>query len=278
MINILAMHKIFILLVLFIISNTAFCQGKIDYGNNKNAGKYYKVRGINIYTEQYGSGKPLLMIHGNGGSISSMSSIIPYFSQRYKVIAVDSRAQGKSTDNGDSLSFEMMADDEAALLNVLNVDSAYVLGWSDGGIVALLLAMRHPEKVIKLASTGANLWPDSSAIISSAWEDDKATFDSFGNNKPESDEAKNNRKLFLLDWLQPNISLSELHEIICPSLIIGGDHDIIKTEHTTIIYQNIPNAELWIVPNSGHGTLVEHKDEFNKMVDEFFIDPFHKRN
>ncbi len=257
----------------------SFSQGeKIPYGNNPAAGKYYDIRGIKMYCEIYGSGKPLLMIHGNGGSISSFENNIPYFSKKYKVIVADSRSQGKSKDEGDSLSFEMMADDEAALLNKLNVDSAYVLGWSDGGIVALLLAMRHPEKVMKLASTGANLWPDSSAIISSVWEDDKATFDSFGNNKPESDEAKNNRKLFLLDWLQPNISLSELHEIKCPSLIIGGDHDIIKTEHTTVIYQNIPNAELWIVPNSGHGTLVEHKDEFNKMVDEFFINPFHKRN
>ncbi|MEO8859845.1 MAG: alpha/beta hydrolase [Ginsengibacter sp.] len=257
----------------------SFSRGeKIAYGNNPAAGKYYNIRGIKMYCEIYGTGKPLLMIHGNGGSISSFENNIPYFSKKYRVIVADSRSQGKSKDEGDSLSFEMMADDEAALLNKLNVDSAYVLGWSDGGIVALLLAIRHPEKVMKLASTGANLWPDSSAIISSVWEDDKATFESLENNQLANDQEKNNKKLFLLDWLQPNISLSELHEINCPSLIIGGDHDIIKTEHTTVIYQNIPNAELWIVPNSGHGTLVEHKDEFNKMVDEFFIDPFHKRN
>ncbi len=257
----------------------AFSRGqKIFYGNNPIVGKYYDVRGIKMYCEIYGSGKPLLMIHGNGGSISSFENNIPYFSKKYKVIVADSRSQGKSKDVGDSLSFEMMADDEAALLNVLNVDSAYVLGWSDGGIVALLLAMRHPEKVMKLASTGANLWPDSSAIIASVWENDKATFDSFGNNKLESDEAKNSRKLFLLDWLQPNISLPELQQIKCPSLIIGGDHDIIKTEHTTVIYQNIPKANLWIVPNSGHGTLIEHKDEFNKKVDDFFTNPSQKTN
>ena len=141
------MHKIFALLALCIISNSAFCQVKIDYGNNKNAGKYYKVRGINMYAEQYGSGKPLLMFHGNGGSIRSMASIIPYFSQRYQVIAIDSRAHGKSTDNADSLSFEMMADDDAELLDQMHIDSAYVIGWSDGGIVALALAMRHPSKL-----------------------------------------------------------------------------------------------------------------------------------
>ncbi len=114
-----------------------------------------------MYTEVYGAGKPLLLIHGNGGSMSAFRKNIPYFSKRYKVIAVDSRAQGKTIDNNDSLSFEMMADDFAALLDAMHIDSAYVIGWSDGGINALLLALRHPEKVIRLVSTGANMTPDS---------------------------------------------------------------------------------------------------------------------
>lgn len=255
-----------------------FSQGKkISYGDNPAAGKYYNIRGIKIYCEIYGSGKPLLMIHGNGGSIKSFENNIPYFSKKYKVIVADSRSQGKSKDANDSLSFEMMADDEAALLDALHIDSAYVLGWSDGGINALLLAMRHPEKVIKLASTGANLWPDSSAIISSLWKDEKNTYDSSKDKIFKTDADKNDWKLFLLDWFQPNISLTELHAIKCPSLIIGGDHDLIKIEHATVIYQNIPRAYLWIVPNSGHGTLVEHKDEFNKIVDDFFTKPFHTK-
>ena len=83
--------------------------------------------------------------------------------------------------------------------------------------------------------------------------------------------------MFLLDWFQPNISLNELHSINCPSLIIGGDHDLIKIEHTVLIYQNIPHAYLWIVPNSGHGTLIEHRNEFSKIVDDFFANPFYNR-
>ncbi|MGN6196755.1 MAG: alpha/beta fold hydrolase [Ginsengibacter sp.] len=271
------MHKIMILFVLTILSGSAFCQGKIDYGNNKNAGKYYKVRGINIYTEQYGSGKPLLLIHGNGGSIKSMAKIIPYFSSRYRVIAADSRAQGKSTDNSDSLSFEMMADDDAALLDQMHVDSAYVIGWSDGGIVALVLAMRHPSKVIKLASTGANLWPDSTALIPSVWKDEKKYYDSLHTKIGTTAKEKNDWKIFMLDWLQPNIPLTALHTIHCPSLIISGDRDVIVLDHTVKIYQNIPNAYLWILPDSGHGTLIEHTDEFDKKVNEFFENPFHKR-
>lgn len=257
---------------------TALSQNsKVQYGNNSQAGKFYNIRGIKIYCEIYGSGKPLLMIHGNGGSIASFRENIPYFSKKYKVIVADSRSQGKSKDVNDSLSFEMMADDEAALLDALHIDSAYVLGWSDGGINALLLAMRHPEKVMKLASTGANLWPDSTAIIPSLWKEDQINYKLSKGKHLTTFREKNDWKLFLLDWFQPNISLSSLHSIKCPSLIIGGDHDLIRIEHTVLIYQNIPQAYLWIVPNSGHGTLIEHKDEFNKMVDDFFTNPFHRR-
>jgi pimeloyl-ACP methyl ester carboxylesterase len=256
---------------------TAGQHKKIAYGNNASAGKFYNIRGIKIYCEIYGSGRPLLMIHGNGGSIRSFENNIAWFSRNYQVIVADSRAQGKSKDDGDSLSFEMMADDEAALLDALHIDSAYVLGWSDGGINALLLAMRHPQKVIKLASTGANLWPDSTAIIPSAWKEANNYYNSTKELHFETAAKKNEWKLFLLDWVQPNIQLPALQAIKCPSLIIGGDHDVITIEHTTLIYKNIPKAYLWILPDSGHGTLQEHADEFNTKVNDFFTKPFNAR-
>jgi pimeloyl-ACP methyl ester carboxylesterase len=252
-------------------------EAKPSYGNNAAAGRYYSVRGIKLYTEVYGTGTPLLLIHGNGGSINAFASNIPYFAKKYKVIAVDSRAHGKSRDDRDSLSFEMMADDFAALMDVMHIDSAYVIGWSDGGINAIELAMRHPDKVIKLASTGANLWPDSTGIIPSYWKQEQIDYNAKKNTVFTTAREKNDWKVFLLDWFQPNIKLSALKTIKCPSLIIAGDHDLIPTEHTVLISQNIPKAYLWIVPNSGHPTLIEHSDEFNKKVDEFFEQPFNKR-
>jgi pimeloyl-ACP methyl ester carboxylesterase len=258
---------------LICVTTITYCysqQTPIKYGDNAAAGKYYSIRGIRMYCEIYGEGEPLLMIHGNGGSISAFSNNIPYFSQKYKVIAVDSRSQGKSVDTNDSLSFEMMADDFAVLLDTLHIRSAYVLGWSDGGINAILLAIRHPEKVIKLVSTGANLWPDSTALIPSLWKEMVAYYDTSFNKKFTTAKEKNDWKMFMLDYTQPHISLNDLHTIHCPSLIIGGDHDLIPVPHTTLIAQNILNAVLWIVPNSGHATLIEHKDEFNKKADAFF--------
>ena len=142
----------------------------VKYGHNKQAGKFYDIRGFKMYAEVYGQGAPLLIIHGNGGSIRDFIYQIPYFEKKYKVIVADSRAQGYSTDSGDSLTYEMMADDYAALLDAMKIDSAYVIGWSDGGINALLLAIRHPQKVKKLASTGAKLVPDTTAVPREVWD------------------------------------------------------------------------------------------------------------
>jgi pimeloyl-ACP methyl ester carboxylesterase len=249
-------------------------QKGISYGNNPVAAKYYSVRGIQLYTEQYGKGAPLLLIHGNGGSISAFSQTIPFFAAKYHVIAVDSRAHGKSTDTKDSLSFEMMADDFAALMDQMKLDSAYVIGWSDGGINALLLAMRHPNKVKKLASTGANLTADSLGLQPDSWLSDQQRYAREKDKMRSTDKEKNDWKIFMLDLVQPNIPFSALSAIHCPSLIICGDHDVIPIEHTTKIYQHIPKAYLWVIPHSGHATLIQHRDIFNAVVEEFFKKPY----
>lgn len=244
---------------------------KILYGKDKTAGKYYNIRGFKMYTETYGSGQPLLIIHGNSGSMRDFIKQIPYFSKKYKVIVADSRAQGKSYDmKNDSLTYEMMADDYAALLDSMKIDSAYVIGWSDGGNNGLLLAMRHPEKVKKLAITGANLRPDTTAVFPEVWDLVKPSYNEL--------KAKTNRnmmenagyKMLRLLCEQPNIPVTDLSKVVCPTLVIGGDHDVIKESHTLEIYQHIPRAYLWILPNSGHSTPIVYADEFNSKVDAFF--------
>ncbi|GAB3690271.1 alpha/beta fold hydrolase [Spirosoma flavus] len=246
-----------------------------SYGNNAKVGKYASVRGIKMYYEVYGAGKPLLMIHGNGGSIENFKNQIPYFAKNYKVIAVDSRAQGKSIDTSDSLSYEMMADDLNALLNQLKVDSCYVVGWSDGGINGLLLAMRHPEKVKKLAVTGANLWPDTSAVDADLFQWIVSMNDSLS-KVSQTPVVKTQEKLLSLMIRQPHISTADLKTVRCPTLVIGGDHDVILAKHTLTIAEAIPQAYLWILPNSGHSTLIAYKDLFNQTVSDFFKAPYRK--
>jgi pimeloyl-ACP methyl ester carboxylesterase len=245
------------------------------YGRNAKAGHYLTTRGFKMYYEVYGKGEPLLITHGNGGSINDFLYQIPYFSKEYKVIVADSRAQGKSTDNDDSLTYEMMADDLNALLDSLNLNSCYVIGWSDGGINGLLLAIRHPDKVKKLAVTGANLWPDTSAVDSYAYNW-AMNYNNQLRKQKQTPKVKTNLKLAHLLSYEPHISLDQLHAIQCPTLVIGGDHDVILPKHTMLIAQNILKSYLWILPDSGHSTPIFYKNEFNAVVNDFFKRPFRK--
>lgn len=250
--------------------------GTTVYGKNDAIGKFYDIRGFKMYCEVYGSGEPLLIIHGNGGSINNFVKQIPYFSKKYKLIIADSRSQGKSIDNSDSLTYEMMADDYAALLTAMKIDSAFVLGWSDGGINGLLLAIRHPEKVKKLAVTGANLRPDTTAVFPEILDMFAPSLKMMKSRKDLNAEQKIQLKLTKLLLEQPNIPLKDVQKIKVPALIIGGDHDVIKEEHTMEIYKQLAQGYLWILPNSGHSTPIVYTEEFNKVVDEFFAAPYRK--
>ncbi|MEP6612002.1 MAG: alpha/beta hydrolase [Mucilaginibacter sp.] len=250
------------------------------YGKNPAAGKYADIRGFKMYYETYGKGEPLLIIHGNGGSINNFLYQIPYFAKNYQVIIADSRAQGKSVDHTDSLSYEMITDDLNALLDKLNLKQCYVIGWSDGGIEGLMLAMHHPEKVKKLAVTGANLWPDTSAVdpfvYDYALKMNLKGQDTIKKIKNVTPEMKNQLKLLHLLSYEPHIMLEDVKKITCPTLVIGGDHDVIRVKHTMLIAETIPNSYLWILPNSGHSTPIFYKDMFNQVVGDFFAKPYRK--
>lgn len=250
-------------LILLIISLPGFAQ-PTNYGNNPAAGHYASVNGISLYYETYGSGKPLLMLHGNGGSIEAFRNQIPFFEKHFRVIAIDSRLQGKSGGSPDKISYDLMASDFCALLDRLNIDSAYVLGWSDGGIDGLIMAMMCPQKVKMLAVSGANVVPDSTALPYSdiRWM----------KNFVEHDTTASKTEIALNKMMleQPNIPYADLARIHCPVLVMAGDHDIIKPEHTLKIFQSIPGAALCIFPNSHHGVCQQHPDLFNRVVMDFF--------
>ncbi len=124
----------------------------VPYGDNKDAGNYALLNGIRLYYEIYGKGDPLILLHGNGGNIKGMEHQIEYFSKQYRVIAMDCRGRGKSELGKDSLTYMQMTKDVASLLDYLQVDSTYIIGRSDGGIIGLLMGIYFPEKVKKIAA------------------------------------------------------------------------------------------------------------------------------
>ncbi len=272
------------MILAFLVPLSADAQRAIIYGANPQAGQYVRVNDIRLYYEVYGSGRPLLLMHGNGGWINDLRNQIPEFAKYFKVIAVDSRAQGLSTDSDQELSFTLMASDMAQLLDSLNIDSAYVLGWSDGGIVGLELAFKFPRRVAKLVAVGANFLPDSTALpagmihemetssfagLDSATRRDIITHSHF----PERAGIIYD-KLNRLDLLHPHFTLEQLHSIKVPTLVMAADRDIIIDTHTLSLFHALPLAQLCIMPGSDHGLLLGKPAIANEIIKNFFLSAF----
>jgi pimeloyl-ACP methyl ester carboxylesterase len=249
----------------------------IPYGNNKNAGNFIAVNGIKLYYEIYGKGAPLVLIHGNGGNIAYMKPQIEYFCKNYKVIVVDCRGRGKSELGKDSLTYMQMTKDIIGLLNSLHLDSTYVIGRSDGGIIALLMAIYYPDKVKKVASFGANLTPDTTALYSFSYKevirDRKHADEMIAKNDTSQNWYVIQQRNRLMEF-QPHISAIDLHKIKCPVLILSCDRDLIPEEHTLFIYRNIPKANLCIFPGENHFVTKNNPVLFNAVVAKYFSGPF----
>jgi pimeloyl-ACP methyl ester carboxylesterase len=247
------------------------------YGNNKEVGKYTEINGANIYYEEYGNGEPMFLIHGNSADIRTMGNQIDYFKTKFRVIVADSRGHGKSELNTDSLTYVQIADDWAQLAEHMKLDSYYVIGWSDGGIVGLLMGIRHQNNIKKIVAMGANLRPDTTAIYSwayNAWKERdiqvKAMIEK-GDTSENWSLIKQRRDMVLY---QPKISHLDLQKIKCPVLIIAGDKDIIREEHTVEIFQSIKNAHLCIMPGETHYTPASNPSYFNNIAAKFIAEPF----
>lgn len=237
-----------------------------NWGFKKTAGKFAEVNGIKLYYEIYGDGPPLVVLHGNGGSIANAGSHYPELVKKYKVIAIDSRGQGRSTDTDQPLTYDQMASDVNALLDQLHIDSAFIWGQSDGAILCLLMAMDYPKKVKRVVAYAPNIQPDSTAVF--GWAVTAV------HRVISTAKDKKEVKLYTMMRDYPNIPFSKLKSISAPCLIMGGDRDVIRPEHLVKMFQNIPNSQLCILPGSTHGGAWEKKEEFLKIMNDFFTKPF----
>ena len=257
----------------------------IHYGANPDSGMTMRINDIDLYYEVYGSGRPLLLLHGNGGSIASLRKLIPYLARHYQVIAVDSRAHGRSGDSDQELTFKLMASDMAALIDALRLPPVLVVGWSDGGIVGLELAAAYPDKVAGLVASGANFVADASALPADAvdpaqavWFRQLGMFEQLGHivrsHFPRRAPLIYD-KVLNLDLKYPNFTLAELGKIQTPVLVVAGDHDQIIDTHTLALFHALPHADLFIVPHSTHSVLRDRPQLLSTMIAEFFDTPFH---
>lgn len=240
-------------------------------------GNHMNINGLKMYYEIKGEGEPLLFIHGGGMCTEAYQQEINKLSEKFMVIAADNQGQGRTNDIEREISYENMATDQLILIDSLGIDSLIVFGHSDGGVVGLHMTINNPEKVYKLIVAGTNY--SSSGIHDEFTELLKgATPEVFQNdyfNKLSPDGPEHwpivMEKLKRM-WLnEPNISDGELNSILKPTLIIVGDHDMIKINHTVEMFKKINNSNLLVVPNASHEVLNE-KAEFVFPIVFDFID------
>lgn len=241
---------------------------RIMYGRNRAAGKYISSNDTRIYYETYGEGEPLLLLHGNGGSINSFARQIPEFARKYKVIAVDTRGQGNSTDTTTRhFSYDLFAADIKNLLDTLQLKQVNIVGWSDGGNTGLILAAQHPGYVKKLVTMGANLNPSDTAVHKKVLTKTRKDIKQL----QATPATANKVTVRLLEMLlqEPDILPEDLGKITARTLVMAGSEDLIREDHTRFIADHIPHASLIILKGQTHFVPEEDAPLFNKTVLDF---------
>lgn len=228
--------------MIFALSNT-IAQQKVQIGDLDGDSGFLKTNFGEIYYETYGEGEPLLILHGNGGSIRGRDHITSKLMGEYKVILMDSRCHGRSSCSNSDLNYVDMATDAGALMDHLGFEKYTIWGHSDGGIIGLILGYTRTEKIEKMLISGANTRPDSTALQNSLVE---------FMSRYEQIEDSIMRKHIKLMVYNPHISIDNLRKVDVPVMLMVGDRDAIKLEHTIEIFKALPNANLCILPGTTH--------------------------
>lgn len=217
-----------------------------------------QLENVNMHYVVYGDGEqPLILIHGNGGSAKSLAEAASYLANDYTVYVIESRCHGQSSDPG-TINYDLMADDVAQFIVALNLERPYIMGHSDGGIVALTLAYRYPDMPGAIISCGANTEPSKM--------------------KPYFTIGVRINNIFhpnkLNDMMleQPHITEEQLGRIKVPAYIVAGEHDIMWLSDTVFIHNSIEGSSIAIIKGAGHSTYMSHDGKQAYVLAKGFFD------
>ena len=257
--------KLTLTIIFLLINFQLFAQSIVEYGSNN--GQYLEVDNTKIYDEQYGEGSPVLLLHGGMGSISNFNTLIPDLSKHFKLIAIDSPSHGRSY-SIDSLSYNILADYVVKIVDKLNLDKIDIVGYSDGAIVGILVANKIPNKINKIVFGAGALSPHASKpeglkmlqnFSPEILPEEYAT--SYKKKSPNPNHWEefvyNSKEMWLQDvWIPKEI----LPKIESKVLVLFGDRDpFIPLNHSIEIYNDLPNGELCILPNTYHDIFNDSK-------------------
>ncbi len=231
------------------------------------------VNGIQLWYAVFGQGSPVILLHGGLGNSNYWGDLVPALTKHgYKVIVVDSRGQGRSTITTAPITYNLMASDVVGLMDYLHIQKAALVGWSDGAVIGLEIAIHHPDRLTKLFAFGGNSDPSGVKDISKS-----PAFTAYlARVKTEYEKLSPTPTKYqtLLDdinqlWMSVDISYQELHSITVPTWIVVADHGAIKLSNADYMFSQIPGAEMLVLPGVSHFAFLQNPEEFNAAVLRF---------
>jgi pimeloyl-ACP methyl ester carboxylesterase len=255
---------------------------EMNEGTRNARGSYASVDGLEMYYEIHGTGRPLVLLHGGLTTIdTSFGKALPSLAQTWQVIAVEQQAHGHTVDIDRPLDFAQMADDTAALLRRIGVKQADFFGYSDGGNVALGIAIRHPDLVRKLAIAGTNynndgLYPEILEFLRHANAEDMPAVlrDAYTRVAPKPDDwATLVDKVARLGVDFKGWQPEDIRSIKAPALVMIGDADIVRPEHAVEMFRLLPHAQLAVLPGTDHGMRLDRPEWLLSMLAAFLDAP-----
>jgi pimeloyl-ACP methyl ester carboxylesterase len=235
---------------------------------------YAPVNGIKIWYAEFGRGAPVILLHGGLANSNYWGKLVPALSPRYRVIVMDSRGHGRSSRDDKPYGYDLMASDVVALMDYLKIGKAALIGWSDGAIIGLDIAMQHPERLSKLFAFAANSDPSAvkdvehdpvfSAFISRA----RSEYEKLSPTPKEYDAFL--RQITKMWESEPHWTAADLAAIKVPTWIVDADHDeAIKRDNTLFMADSIPGSGLLIQPEVSHFSFLQDPQQFNADVLHF---------
>jgi len=236
---------------------------------------YAKVNGAEIYYAIYGSGEPLILLHGGLGNTDYWGGQIAAFSAKYKVICIASRGHGRSTRDDQPYSYHLMASDVIAVMDILSIKKASIVGWSDGGNIGIDIAVNNPDRLVKLFAFGANFNPsgvkptvETDPVFGAYIERAAADYSRLSKTPKQFDEFV--AQISEMWAKQPNFTPEQLKSIKAPVAVADGEYDeAIALEHTRQMAALIPGSTLIIMPNLSHFAMWQDPAAFNSAVLNF---------
>lgn len=223
---------------------------------------------INHYYIEKGTGFPLILLHGNGEDCGYFVHQMEPFAKHFRVIAIDTRGHGQTPRGEASFSIRQFAEDLLDFMNLHQIEKAHILGFSDGGNIAMVFALMHPERVEKLILNGANL--NASGVKRKVQIPIEIGYRIAKLFATKSPAARKNAEMLGLMVNDPNVKAEEISCIQNPTLVIAGEKDMIKDSHTRLIAKSIPGAMLSIIPGN-HFIANKNPDTFNEVVLRFLL-------